>query len=63
MVYRRARHVITEDIRTLKAVKALKAKDYTTVGQAMLESHNSLKDDYEVTHPPTHPPTYQCMHE
>lgn len=44
----RARHVITEDQRTLAAVRALKAKDYGAVGRAMLGSHESLRDDYEV---------------
>lgn len=49
VVMRRARHVITEDIRTLKAVDAMKASDPTTLGQLMNESHNSLRDDFEVT--------------
>lgn len=40
--------MITEDARTLAAVKGLKEKDYGAVGQAMLASHESLRDDYEV---------------
>lgn len=40
--------MITEDARTLAAVKGLKEKDYAAVGQAMLASHESLRDDYEV---------------
>ncbi|GAB5033747.1 galactokinase 1 [Nannochloropsis oceanica] len=49
LVYKRARHVVTEDIRTLRCVKALKNKDYQAAGQAMVESHESLRDDYEVS--------------
>lgn len=45
---RRARHVISEDKRTLSAVAALKEKRYEEVGRLMVESHNSLRDDYEV---------------
>lgn len=48
---RRARHGISEDQRTLRAKEALKAADYPQVGRLMLESHNSLKDDYEVSTP------------
>lgn len=49
VVYRRARHVIGEDKRTLSTVESLKAKDYATVGKNMTASHNSLRDDYEVS--------------
>lgn len=49
VVYRRAKHVIGEDIRTQSAVAALKRGDYATVGQLMTASHYSLKDDYEVS--------------
>jgi galactokinase len=49
VVYRRAKHVIGEDIRTQSAVAALKKGDYVTVGQLMTASHYSLKDDYEVS--------------
>lgn len=48
-VYRRARHVITEDVRTLTAVEALKRGDFVTVGQKMSESHDSLQFDFEVS--------------
>ncbi|XP_042310529.1 galactokinase [Sceloporus undulatus] len=50
-VYRRARHVIGEIERTTRAVEALKSRDYQTFGQLMVESHNSLRDDYEVSCP------------
>ncbi len=46
---KRARHVITEDHRTLTAVKRLEAGDMAAFGQLMNESHRSLRDDYEVS--------------
>ncbi|MEO0587540.1 MAG: galactokinase [Planctomycetota bacterium] len=49
VVYRRARHAIGEDDRTLAAVEAMRAGDWATVGLRMNESHDSLRDDYEVT--------------
>lgn len=45
----RARHAVTENQRTIKAVKALKANDITLFGNLMNASHISLRDDYEVT--------------
>lgn len=47
----RARHGISEDERTLQAKAALVARDYTKVGELMLASHASLRDDYEVSTP------------
>jgi galactokinase len=49
VVWRRARHVITENERTLKFAKALQAADWAAVGQLMYASHDSLRDDYEVS--------------
>ncbi len=49
--YRRARHAIGEIARTLDAVAAIKAKDWPTVGRLMYASHDSLRDDYEVSCP------------
>jgi len=46
---KRAKHVITENHRTLQAVQALHAGDIAAFGKLMNESHDSLKDDYEVT--------------
>ncbi|MCE5229925.1 galactokinase, partial [bacterium] len=46
---RRARHVITENARTLAAAKAMAAGDAVTLGRLMNESHASLRDDFEVT--------------
>ena len=49
VLMRRARHAVTENQRTLKAVDALKAGDLHEFGRLMYESHASLRYDYEVT--------------
>jgi galactokinase len=46
---RRARHVITENARTLRAADALERGDAAEVGWLMDESHRSLRDDFEVS--------------
>lgn len=46
---RRARHAVYENRRTVKAVEALKAGNIEEFGRLMIASHNSLRDDYEVT--------------
>jgi galactokinase len=46
---RRARHVVTEDERTLRAVDALEHGDAAEVGRLMNQSHTSLRDDFEVS--------------
>jgi galactokinase len=51
VVFRRARHVISENERTLQAARAIQASDWTGVGQLMSASHVSLRDDYEVSCP------------
>lgn len=51
VVFRRARHVITENDRTQAACQALEAGDAATLGQLMNASGDSLKSDYEVTSP------------
>nr|CAD7439184.1 unnamed protein product [Timema bartmani] len=48
---RRARHVIGEIARTERAADALKSGDYEAFGELMVESHISLRDDYEVSCP------------
>ncbi|MEO5952689.1 MAG: galactokinase [Chloroflexia bacterium] len=48
---RRARHVVTEDERVLAGVELLRNGDAAAFGQLMLASHNSLRDDYEVSIP------------
>lgn len=47
--YRRARHAVTENIRTIQAVEALNNNEIEKFGQLMIQSHLSLRDDYEVT--------------
>jgi galactokinase len=49
VVLRRARHVVSENKRVLEAVKALMNGDIDRFGGLMVESHESLRDDYEVT--------------
>ncbi len=49
VIYRRVRHCVTEMDRVLKAVEALKDNNLTELGQLLYGSHNSLRDDYEVT--------------
>ncbi len=46
---KRAKHAVYENQRTIKAVEALKNNDINLLGKLMIDSHNSLKDDYEVT--------------
>jgi galactokinase len=46
---RRARHVVTEDARVLAAVKALEMADVRKLGQLFVESHASMRDDFEVS--------------
>ncbi|MES1247305.1 MAG: galactokinase [Actinomycetota bacterium] len=47
----RARHVVTENARTPACAEALEAGDLAAVGALMLESHASLRDDFEVVPP------------
>ncbi|WNJ95122.1 galactokinase [Vibrio ruber] len=49
VVAKRARHVITENERTLEAAKALRANDMQRMGKLMAESHASMRDDFEIT--------------
>jgi galactokinase len=50
-IYRRCRHVITEDQRVLDAANALQTQSMDRFGQLMCGSHASLRDDYEVSCP------------
>ena len=49
VVRRRAKHIISENGRVLEAVKVLKENNLKRFGELMNLSHDSLKDDYEVT--------------
>jgi galactokinase len=48
-VFKRCRHVITEDERVLQAADALERNRLDDLQSAMAESHRSLRDDYEVS--------------
>lgn len=48
-IYRRCRHVVSENQRVLDAAKALQSGDADGVGRLMYASHASLRDDYEVS--------------
>jgi galactokinase len=50
-LFKRARHVITENERVLKTVSSLQTDDYEEVGRLMNESHDSLRTDFEVSNP------------
>ena len=48
---RRARHVVTENARTLAAAEAMRRGNRAALGTLMNESHDSLRDDFEVSSP------------
>lgn len=52
VLYSRARHVVNENDRVKRAVTSLTQGDLETFGQLMVESHQSLRDDYEVSSEP-----------
>jgi galactokinase len=47
----RTRHVVTETARVRDAVDALEEGDWTTFGRLLVSSHESLRDDFEVSCP------------
>jgi galactokinase len=49
LTLKRARHVVTEDERTVAAAEAMRASDAARLGKLMNESHESLRYDFEVT--------------
>jgi len=51
ILYRRAKHAVTENQRTKNAHRQLIESDLIGFGAAMTASHASLKDDYEVSCP------------
>ncbi|WP_108125598.1 galactokinase [Saccharospirillum mangrovi] len=48
---RRARHILTDNDRTLAMVKALESSDWTAIGKLMAASHASMRYDFEITLP------------
>jgi len=49
IIARRTRHIISENYRVQSGVQALRIGNCSAFGQLMIESHQSLKDDYEVS--------------
>jgi galactokinase len=49
LLRRRARHVVTENERVLRAVEAMRRGDLPRLGELFYESHASMRDDYEVS--------------
>ena len=49
VIFRRCRHVIGENLRTVKAADALRNGELKSFGLLMNASHESLRDDYEVS--------------
>ena len=49
VVFCRARHVITENDRTLQAARFIQSGNWSKAGELMYASHASLRDDYEVS--------------
>jgi galactokinase len=48
---KRAKHVVTENERVFRAVDAIRKKDIKLLGQLFLASHESMRDDYNVSIP------------
>jgi len=51
VLWRRARHVVSENARTTQAAVLLGRREYEQAGRLMLQSHASLRDDYQVSCP------------
>jgi galactokinase len=51
LIYRRCRHIVTENARVLEAERALGSGDLVACGRAMNASHISMRDDFEITCP------------
>ena len=51
VIYRRCRHVVSENARVLDAALALEQRDLKRCGGLIYESHRSLRDDFQVSCP------------
>lgn len=51
VLFKRARHVITENTRTVTALSALKTNNIVSLSALMKASHASMRDDFEITTP------------
>jgi galactokinase len=49
VTFRRARHVITENARTLRAQAVMAQGDASAMGELMVQSHESMRDDFEIS--------------
>jgi galactokinase len=49
VVYKRARHVVTENERVTQTVELLSASGPKSIGQLMVESHASMRDDFQIS--------------
>ncbi|MCQ3937885.1 MAG: galactokinase [Chloroflexi bacterium] len=49
VAFKRARHIVTENARVLEAIDAMEKGDVKRLGGLFNASHNSLRDDFEVT--------------
>jgi galactokinase len=49
LLRRRTRHVVTENVRVLQTVAAVRAQDPIAIGGRLNESHDSLRDDYDLS--------------
>ncbi|MEQ1353014.1 MAG: galactokinase [Candidatus Acidiferrum sp.] len=50
-IFRRARHIVLENARVLKAAEAFQSGQVENLGKLMADSHRSLRDDFEVSCP------------
>ena len=51
VTYRRVRHIVTEDERVVASVEALRSGDLAEFGRLMYASHDSMRDDFEISVP------------
>jgi galactokinase len=49
LVYKRTRHVITENARVLETVRLLKSSGPQAIGELLYASHESMRDDFEIS--------------
>jgi galactokinase len=49
VVYKRARHVVTENERVIQTVELLSGSGPKSIGQLMVESHTSMRDDFQIS--------------
>ncbi len=47
--FRRARHIVSENDRVLATVQALRAGNLARVGELLVSSHQSMRDDFEIS--------------